>query len=135
MPTDPVKTDAGTAQTRLEHVLTQARFEGLKAILDCLSPDRQRLRTLLLEANTYEELLARLGYRLMIVRQIHVQDCYTRLGPEGGIKAVLPYHDIPTQSSLPTIVNLDATVTATPKSVAFFEALFLELKRQLQAQP
>ncbi len=135
MPTDPVKADAGTAQQRFERVLTQAQFEGLKAILDRLSPDREMLYTTVLGANTYTELLARLGYRLTIIRQIHVQDCYTRVGPEGGIKAVLPYYDIPTQSSLPTLVNFDATVAATPKSAAFFEALFLEVKRQLQAQP
>jgi hypothetical protein len=45
----------------------------------------------------------------------------------------LPYYDIPTQSSLPTLVNLDATVTATPKSAAFFDALLLDLKKQLIA--
>jgi hypothetical protein len=87
-----------------------------------------------LGANTYAELLAKLGYRLTVTRQIHVQDCYSRIGPNGGIKAVLPYYDIPTQNSLPTLVNFDATVTTTPKSVAFFDALLLELKKQLNAQ-
>jgi len=54
-------------------------------------------------------------------------------GREGGIKAVLPYHDIPTQSSLPTVVNFDGTMTTTPKAAAFFEALLRELKKQLHA--
>ncbi|MGO9203447.1 MAG: hypothetical protein ACLQM8_23235 [Limisphaerales bacterium] len=31
-------------------------------------------------ANTYEQLLARLGHKLVLTRQIHVQDSYTRLG-------------------------------------------------------
>jgi hypothetical protein len=130
-----LKVDAATAQQRLERVLSQALFEGLKAILDRLSPDRQNLCLAVLGANTYEELLARLGYRLTLTRQIHVQDSYSRLGPAGGIKAVLPYHDIPTHSSFATLVNFDATVTATPKSAAFFEVLLLELKKQLSAQP
>jgi hypothetical protein len=44
---------------------------------------------------------------------------------------VLPYFDIPTQSALPTLVNFDSTVTATPKSAAFFNGMLAELKRQL----
>jgi len=134
MQMDPVEADAGTAPQRFERVLSQAQFEGLKAILDRLSPDREKLPTQVLAANTYGEILAGLGYRLTVVRQIHLQDCYGRLGREGGIKAVLPYYDIPTQASLPTLINFDATVTATPKSATFFEALFLELRRQLQTQ-
>jgi hypothetical protein len=65
-------------------------------------------------ANSFEELLSRLGYRIALTRQIHVQDAYTRVGSAGGLKAVLPYHDIPTQSSLPTLVHFDSTVTTTP---------------------
>ena len=129
------QTNAGSPADHLEQLLGQPQFEGLKAILQRLSPWRERLPSLVAAANSYAELLDRLGYRLTIVRQIHVQDCYERLGAAGGIKAVLPYHDIPTQASLPTLVNCDATVTNTPKSAAFFEALFVELKRQLQAQP
>ena len=135
MPTDPLKAEAGTAQQRFESVLSRAPFEGLKAILDRLSPDREMLYTVVRGANTYVELLAGLGYRLTLTPQIHVQDCYSRLGPQGGIKAVLPYYDIPTQGSLPTLVNLDATVTATPKSAAFFDALLLDLKKQLFPPP
>ena len=135
MPTDPLKAEAGTAQQRFESVLARGPFEGLKAILDRLSPDREMLYTVVRGANTYVELLAGLGYRLTLTPQIHVQDCYSRLGPQGGIKAVLPYYDIPTQGSLPTLVNLDATVTATPKSAAFFDALLLDLKKQLFLPP
>ena len=78
-----------------------------------------------------EELLARLGYRITLTKQIHIADCYSRMGAAGGIKTVLPYFDIPTQSALPTLVNLDSTITATPKSVAFFNGMLTELKRQL----
>ena len=133
MANDPFKEDVLTSQERFELVLSQAPFEGLKAILNRLSSDRAKLCSAVLEASTYAELLTRLGYRLIVTRQIHVQDCYSRLGQEGGIKAVLQYHDVPTQSSLPILVNFDATVTATPKSAAFFEALLLELKKQLSA--
>jgi hypothetical protein len=74
-----------------------------------------------------------LGYRLTLTKQIHVQDAYSRLGSAGGVKAVLPYHDIPSQSSLPTLLNYDSTVTATPKSADFFDKLLAALKTQLSA--
>jgi hypothetical protein len=83
--------------------------------------------------NSYEDLLARLGYRVTMTKQIHVADCYSRTGPGGAIRAVLPYFDIPTQSALPTVVNFDSTVTITPKSAAFFNELLGEFKRQLAA--
>jgi hypothetical protein len=133
MPTDPSKPSAETAQQQFERVLSQPSFEGLKAILNRLSPDQEKHYTAVVGANSYIEMLSRLGYKLTVVRQIHVQDSYQRLGPEGGVKAVLPYYDIPTQSSLPTLVNLNATVTATPKSAAFFDALLTNLKKQLTA--
>jgi hypothetical protein len=131
----PLFTDFGPLeQQRFEPILSQAPFAGLKAILECLSANRQAPYAALLGADSYEKLLARLGYKLILTRQIHVQDCYGRVGPEGGIKHVLPYYDVPTQSSLPTLVNFDATVTTTPKASAFFEALLRQLKEQLHGQ-
>jgi hypothetical protein len=111
--------------------LCQEPFKGLKAILDSVSRDREALCEGVISANSYEELLARLGYRVTLTKQIHVADSYSRTGPAGGIRAVLPYFDVPTQSALPTLVNFNSTVTATPKSVAFFNKLLAELKRQL----
>jgi hypothetical protein len=131
MSTNTLPADAETGQQRFERVLSQAPFEGLKAILDRLSPDRAVLYAWVKGANAYEELVARLGYKLTLTKQIHVQDCYSRLGQAGGIKAVLPYHDIPTQSSLPTLVNFDSTVTTTPKAALFFNEVLRELKKQL----
>jgi len=134
MPSDPLPPDPASRQQRFERILSQARFEGLKAILERVCPDREALYAGILGANTYEQLLARLGHKLVLTRQIHVQDAYTRQGREGGIKAVLPYYDIPTQSSLPSLVNFDSTLTTTPKAAAFFEALLGELKNQINAQ-
>ncbi len=114
--------------------MSREAFKGLKAILDILSPNRDALCAGVSGTNSYEELVARLGYRLALTKQIHVQDCYSRVGPAGGIRDVLPYYDIPTQSSLPTLVNLDSTVTTTPKSAAFFNDLLLKLKTQLNAR-
>ena len=71
---------------------------------------------------------------MVLTKQIHIQDCYSRLGTAGGIKDVLPYHDVPTQSSLPTLVNFDSTVTATPKSAGFFNVMLTALKTELKAQ-
>jgi len=124
----------GSRQERFETILSQPIFEGLKAILGCLSADREALFAGILGTGTYEQFLSKLGHNLIVTRQIHVQDCYSRLGREGGIKAVLPYYDIPTQRSLPTLLNMNTSLTTTPSAAAFFDALLGELKKQLQAQ-
>jgi hypothetical protein len=123
-----------TRQQNFERALSREPFKGLKAILDRLSADREALCEGVHGTNSYEELLSRLGYRITLTRQIHVQDAYSRVGSAGGIKAVLPYHDIPSQSSLPTLLNYDSTVTATPKFADFFNKMLAALKTQLSAQ-
>jgi len=122
---------SGIEPSRFDAVLSREPFKGLKAILDSLGPDHEALCAGVNGANSYEELLANLGYRLTLTKQIHVQDCYSRMDAAGGIRDVLPYYDIPTQGSLPTLVNFDSTVTTTPKSASFFNEMLLELKRQL----
>ena len=134
MTNQPANSDLQTRQQRFESVLGQERFSGLKAILDSLSPDHEALCAGVDGTNSYEELLARLGYRLTLTKQIHVQDCYSRVGPAGGIRAVLPYHDVPTQSSLPTLVNFDSTVTTTAKAAGFFNGLLTQVRTKLRAQ-
>ena len=124
----------GIETTKFDSVLSREPFKGLKVILESISADHEALCAAINGANSYEELLTRLGYRLTLTKQIHVQDCYSRVGVAGGIKAVLPYYDIPTQSSFPTLVNFDVTVTTTPKSVGFFNELLGALKTQLTAQ-
>jgi len=121
-----------TRQQRFERLLGREPFKGLKTILDSLSRDREAVWDGVNGTNSYEELVAKLGYRVTITKQIHVADCYSRTGTAGGIRAVLPYFDIPTQSALPTLVNFDSTVTTTPKSTAFFNGMLTELKRQLE---
>jgi hypothetical protein len=120
-----------TKQQRFERSLGQEPFKGLKALLDSLRREREALYDAVIGTNSYEELLAKLGYRVTVIKQIHVADSYSRTGPAGGIRAVLPYFDVPTQSALPTLVNFDSTVTVTPKSATFFNGLLAELKRQL----
>jgi hypothetical protein len=65
--------------------------------------------------------LAKLGYRVNLVKQIHEQDCYARLGPDGGIRAVLPVHDIATYSTMVVLVNFDSTLTTTSNAVDFYD--------------
>jgi hypothetical protein len=121
-------------QQNFERVLSSEPFKGLQAILNSVAPNRALLCEAVNATNSYEELLTKLGYRITLTNQIHVQDCYQRVSQAGGIKAVLPYYDIPTHNSLPTLVNLDSTITTTPKSAAFFNQMLLALKRQLSAQ-
>src|SRR5205823_2134663 len=59
-------TDLETARQNLERVLSREPFRGLKAILDSLSPNREALSAAVNGANSYEELLATLGYRLAL---------------------------------------------------------------------
>jgi hypothetical protein len=122
-----------TRQQNFDRVLANEPFKGLRVILDSITPNRATLCEAVNATNSYEELLTKLGCRLTLTNQIHVQDCYQRVSQSGGIKAVLPYYDIPTQGSLPTLVNLDSTITTTPQSVAFFNQMLVTLKRQLSA--
>ena len=66
-----------------------------------------------------------------MVKQIHENDCYSRLGPKGGIRAVLPVHDMATYSTLVTLVNFDATVTTTANSIDFYDQQLADFKVQL----
>lgn len=120
-----------TKQQKFERTLSLDKFKGLKAILDKLPIDRGVIRDGVNSASTYPELIAKLGYGVVVAPQIHVQDCYSRVGQAGGIRAVLPYHDTATYSTLVTLVNFDSTLTTTAKSVAFFSATLAELKTQL----
>jgi hypothetical protein len=123
-------TEQETRQRRFERVLSLEPFTGLKAVLVCLCPDLQALCEAVDGTKSYDALLAKLGYRIVLVRQIHVQDAFSRLGAAGGIRTVLPYYDIPTQRSLPTLVNFDFSVTSTPESAGFFNDLLTALKAQ-----
>jgi hypothetical protein len=125
---------AETLRQNFDRILSTERFAGLRAVLDNLSTDPETIFRSVQAAKSYEELLSSMGYRLNVTNQIHIQDCYSRLAPAGVIKAVLPYYDIPSQSSLPTLVNVDATVTATYKSAAFFNELLAVFKAQLVGQ-
>ena len=81
-----VNTVSETRQQRFERILNLEPFKGLKAILDNLSRDQATLCDGVHGTNSYEELLAKLGYKVTVVKQIHVADSYSRTGPAGGIK-------------------------------------------------
>ena len=118
------------SQRQFETVVSHERFRGLKAILDRLTSYREDQCEAFNSATCYEDLLKRLGYRLTLTKQIHIQDAFSRMSRVGGVRAVLPYEDTSTQSSLPTVINFDGTVSATPKSAAFFDQLVSELKAE-----
>ncbi len=129
----PAASAAASKLGSFERILSREPFTGLKAILDNLSRSREALCEAANGANSYEDLLAKLGYRLTLTKQIHVQDAFTRLGAAGGIKVVLPYFDIPTHSSFPTLVNFDATVTTTSESASFFNKMVSTFRTQWSA--
>src|SRR5439155_18886451 len=79
MPNQSVNTPMETRQQRFESVLSRERFKGLKAILDSLSLEPGALYAGVNGASSYEELLTRLGFRVTLIKQIHVQDCYSRV--------------------------------------------------------
>ncbi|MGD0614643.1 MAG: hypothetical protein ABSA69_04265, partial [Verrucomicrobiota bacterium] len=134
MPNQSIDARQGPRQQNFERVFSREPFNGLKSILDSLSASREALFEAVNRSNSYEDLLAKLGYRMTLTKQIHVQDSFSRLGPAGGIKAVLPYHDIPTQRSLPTLIHFNSTVTTTPESAVFFDKMLVALSTQLSTE-
>jgi hypothetical protein len=129
MPDPPASSE--TEQQQFERVLSRNQFKPLKAILDHLRIDGAVMRGAMATTNSYPEFLSKLGYRVVLLKQIHEQDCYSRLGPAGGIRAVLPHHDMATYSTLVTLVNFDSTLTTTPKSVDFFSDQLAQFKTRL----
>ncbi len=120
-----------TEQQRFERILSRDQFKPLKAVFDNLGMAVPVMQGAIITTNSYQMFLGKLGYRVILVPQIHEQDCYSRLGPAGGIRAVLPVHDMATYSTLVTLVNYDSTVTTTPKSVDFYDDRLAEFKTQL----
>jgi hypothetical protein len=124
-------TEKETEPQRFGRILSRIEFKPLKAVLDHLGKDSTMMNAALVTTNSYPMFLGKLGYRLVVVKQIHEQDCYPRLGPAGGIRAVLPLHDTATYSTLVTLVNYDSTLTTTPKSVDYYDDQLAEFKTQL----
>jgi hypothetical protein len=120
-----------TEQQRFERILLREQFKPLKDVFDNLGMLIPVMQAAIVTTNSYLMFLAKLGYRVITVKQIHEQDCYSRLGPSGGIRAVLPVHDMATYSTLVTLVNYDSTVTTTPKSVEYYDNQLTEFKIQL----
>jgi len=120
-----------TDQQRFERILLREQFKPLKGVLDNLGMAVPAMLGAIITTNSYLMFLAKLGYRVILVKQIHEQDCYSRLGPAGGIRAVLPVHDLTTYSTLVTLVNFDSTVTTTPKSVDYYDSQLAAFKTDL----
>jgi len=120
-----------TEQQRFERILLRPQFKPLKAVFDNLGIAVPVMQAAIVTTNTYQMFLSKLGYRVEVVKHIHENDCYARLGPKGGIRAVLPVHDMTTYSTMVTLVNFDATVTTTANSVDYYDRQLAEFKTQL----
>ena len=116
---------------RFERILSRDQFKPLKVILDNLARAVMAMQEAIITTNSYRNFLDKLGYRLVLVKQIHEQDCYLRLGQAGGIRAVLPVHDIATYSTMVMLVNFDSTVSTTPNAVDFYDDQLAQFKIQL----
>jgi hypothetical protein len=116
---------------RFDRVLSRAEFKPLKDVFDQLGSDSTTMNAALITTNSYPMFLGKLGYRMVVVKQLHEQDCYTRLGPKGGIRAVLPLHNTATYSTMVTLVNFDSSVTTTPNSVDFYDDQLARFKTRL----
>jgi len=122
---------AETEHDRFTRILTRPQFKPLKDVLDKLGVASSALVTAIITTNSYPMFLGKAGYRVEVVKQIHEQDCYSRLGPAGGIRAVLPLHDTATYSTMVTLVNYNSSITTTANSVEFYDDLLAEFKTQL----
>ena len=122
---------AESEASRFDRILARTEFKPLKAVFDHLGTDSPGKIAALITTNSYQMFLGKLGYRVIVLKQIHEQDCYTRLGPAGGIRAVVPLHDTATYSTLVTLVNYDSTVTTTDKSIDYYDEQLAAFKTQL----
>ena len=122
---------AETEAQRFDRVLNRPEFGPLKAVISRLLVDSALMNAALITTNSYQMFLAKLGFRVEVVKQIHENDCYSRLGPAGGIRAVIPLHDTATYSTMVTLVNYDASVTTTNKAVDFYDKQLADFKAQL----
>jgi|ERR1051325_8757251 hypothetical protein len=120
-----------TEQQRFERILLRPQFKPLKAVFDNLGIAVPAMQAAIITTNCYQNFLRTVGYRVVVVKHIHEQDCYSRLGPKGGIRAVLPLHDTATYSTMVTLVNYDSTVTTTDNSVEFYDDQLREFKIEL----
>lgn len=123
-----------TDPQRFVRILARADFKPLKAVLDHLGTDHVVKTDAIITTNSYQTFLGKLGYRVVVVKQIHEQDCYGRLGPVGGIRAVVPLHDTATYSTMVTVVNYDSTITTTLKAVDYYDEQLAEFKTQLMSR-
>jgi len=120
-----------TEQQRFERILLRPQFKPLKAVFDNLGIAVPLMHGAIITTNSYQMFLSKVGYRVVVVKQIHENDCYSRLGPKGGIRAVLPVHDTATYSTMVTLVNFDSTVTTTANSVEYYDDQLADFKVQL----
>lgn len=123
-----------TDEQRFERILLRPEFKALKDVFDNLGIAVALMQGAIVTTNSYQMFLGKVGYRVVVVKQIHENDCYSRLGPKGGIRAVLPIHDIATYSTMVTLVNFDSTVTTTANSVDFYDDQLTEFKTQLMSR-
>jgi hypothetical protein len=120
-----------TDDQRFARILLRNEFKPLKDLFDALGLAVPVLRMGVLATNCYQMFVGKIGHRLELVKQIHENACYARLGPKGGIRAVLPIHDTATYSTMVTLVNFDLSVTTTPNSVTFYDRQLADFKVQL----
>lgn len=116
---------------RFDRILSRPEFKPLKAVFVHLGADNAGMIAALITTNAYQMFLGKLGFRVIVVNQIHEADCYSRLGPAGGIRAVVPLHDTATYSTLVTLVNYDSTITTTAKSIDYYDEQLADFKIQL----
>jgi len=120
-----------TDPQRFERILLRPQFKPLKGVFDNLGITVPLMLGAVITTNTYQMFLGKVGYRIIVVPHIHENDCYSRLGRKGGIRAVLPIHDTATYSTLVTLVNFDSTVTTTANSIDYYDDQLREFKTQL----
>ena len=123
-----------TDEQRFGRILQRPQLKPLKDVLDNLAVRVAVMREAILTTNSYQMFLGKIGYRVEVVKQIHENDCYARLGPKGGIRAVLPLHDIATYSTMVTLVNYNSSLTTTPNSVDYYDRQLAEFKVQLMGR-
>ena len=69
-----------TVEQHFDRILSHNQFKILKAVLDQLQMDATAMRGAIVTTNSYRNFLSKLGYRIILVPQIHEQD-WRRIAP------------------------------------------------------
>jgi hypothetical protein len=120
-----------TPDQRFNRILSRSQFEKLNSILRNASDEGAPVREIVMSSDSYEDLLAKLGNAIVVEESVESNDYYSKGGVSGGVRAVLPLHDVWTNTTFPTVITLDKKVITTKETLCVLGKQLADFKRLL----